>query len=208
MSAISPDERRWDREADDLRHAGLKDLSDRATAWQGSIAALLGIASLAAFVKGPDALKDLPATIAVPGLEWRLPVPEITFWLFVAAIGLIAVAYWFAVLASQGVPKWHTTLTGIQLQAAVQKDAPRRINYLLISRLTTIAAVVAVFAGTAIVWAAQIQSSTPAKPQSYLVITGAGVFCGPLARDGDGPITVGGGQIGDASHVIAVSSCP
>jgi hypothetical protein len=208
MSAISPDERRWDREADDLRHAGLKDLSDRATAWQGSIAALLGIASLAAFVKGPDALKDLPATMTLPGVDWTLPVPETTFWLFVIAIGLIAVAYWFAVLASQGVPEWHTTLTGIQLQAAVQMEAPKRINYLLVSRLATIAAVVAVFTGTAIIWAAQIQSSTPAKPDSFLVITGAGVFCGPLAKDGSGNITVDGGQIGDASHLIAVSSCP
>jgi hypothetical protein len=208
MSVISPDARRWDKEADDLRHAGLKDLSDRATAWQGSIAALLGIASLAAFVKGPDALKDLPATMTVPGLEWTLPVPEATFWLFVVAIGLIAVAYGFAVLASQGVPRWHSTLTGIQLQAAVQEDAPKRINYLLVSRLATIAAVVAVFAGTAIVWAAQIQSSTPAKPQSYLAITGAAVLCGPLAKDSAGNITVGGGQIGDASHLIAVSSCP
>jgi hypothetical protein len=208
MSAISPDQRRWDKEAEDLRHGGLKDLSDRATAWQGSIAALLGIASLAAFVKGPDALKDLPATMTVPGLEFVLPVPETTFWLFVIAIGLIAVAYWFAVLSSQGVPKWHTTLTGIQLQAAVQKDAPKRIRHLRVSRLATIAAVVAVFAGTAIVWAAQIQNWTPPKPQSYLVITGAGVFCGPLAKDGAGMVTVGGGQIGDASHVIAVSSCP
>jgi len=147
--------------------------------------------------------------MTVPGLELMLPVPETTFWLFVIAIGLIAVAYWFAVLASQGVPEWHTTLTGIQLQAAVQQEAPKRINYLLVSRLATIAAVVAVFAGTAIVWAAQIQKvPTPPKPQSYLVITGAAVLCGPLAKDDAGIITVGGGRIGDASHLIAVSSCP
>ena len=53
---VSADDRKWDTEADDLRHKSLTNVRGVAEKWLGSIATVLGIIATILLIQGPEKL--------------------------------------------------------------------------------------------------------------------------------------------------------
>jgi hypothetical protein len=191
------DDERWKQEADDLRHTGLNAIRESAGKWLESIAVILGVFSVVAFLKGPESLADLNDDVAY------------LLTCFVLAAALAAgVATWLAALASQGSPKVVRVLTGPELRKHVEGSYYRVARQLWWSRVLTVLAALLIAIGIGLAWFASI-SDTTAKTVNVLFVADDGaVTCGPVRN--------GAVALGPAGHsapvqtdtVFIVKTCP
>jgi len=178
MSALGgpvlPDDLRWEDEATEARHHALETVRATAREWSNSIGLILGAFTTAAFIKGPEALEDIPAdgfklTLFSVSFE---PAP-VVLWLVVLGALVLAVALAAAALASQGTPGWTTQMTG-PIYAIKSMDAARRsIRWLVVSRLATALAAAMILLGMAVAWTAQMEEPD-ASAQTFALSVGFG----------------------------------
>ena len=222
MTNPQDDAARWNKEADDLRHTSLDRVRKTAEAWGASITTALGVFALVAFVKGPDAIKDVPTgagkgvTLSIAG--WAIgpfdAAETAAVTIFAAAV-LVIVAVILAALAAQGSPSWNPKFVGTTLQNAVATQSKRAVRELLWSRILTIVALTLVLFGLWVVWWATIDAKqkAPAPTTDAIVGSGTAMVCGVLDTGGDGSLTVtpdGGSAVAVSSGtaVTIVDDCP
>ncbi|MEV1073916.1 hypothetical protein [Micromonospora parva] len=189
------DDERWKLEADDLRHRGLAAIREAAGRWLQTIALLLGIFSVVAFVKGPESLAKLD-----DGVAYALTV------LVLAAAASAAAATWLAALASQGSPELVGVLTGPKLRDLVTNSYQRVARQLWWSRLLTVVAALLVATGMGLAWFSSIAGSDR-KTIDVLIVDGNGaVVCGPVEQGTVSPAQRS--AFAGAVLVQVVENCP
>jgi len=206
MAAAPPpipdeDDWRWEREATDLRHSSLTTVRSVAEKWAGSIAALLGVFSVAAVVKGPEKLADIE----------NGPL-QITLILLVGVAAASAfVAILLAALAAQGLPRVVDVLDGVILKAWSQQRARLAIRLLFWSRIVAATAALLIIASALIAWAdVAVAGGEQKAAQSVLVVDSSGkVFCGEI-QGTDGALRFAGqtDPLKDVISLLLVDTCP
>jgi hypothetical protein len=200
---VSVDDRRWDQEAEDLRHTSLEKLKASAEAWEKSVSALLGIFSVVAFIKGPATFEDLGTASGIA---------VATLVLLGAACAVAAIAC--AAVAAQGIPTWQERLDGAVLRRRVEQSARRGATLLWASRITAIVAALLVLAATSVAWLSQVGGGDRSPP-SLLVLQGSGaLLCGDMIVGQDARLSISatgkppGVLVEDAKSVTPVDACP
>jgi hypothetical protein len=139
---LTDDDRRWDKEATELRHTGLSFVRASADKWQQSIAAFLSILGTVAFITGPSSLDE------IPGGSVRIAVG-----LLILGAGVLGVvAFFLASLAAQGSPRWGGYVGGAKLKGWYQTQTRIAVQYLWISRALAVSSVACVFVAAALSW--------------------------------------------------------
>jgi hypothetical protein len=198
---VTADDLRWETEAIELQHSGLASVRATAAAWSSSIAALLGIFSVVAFVKGPEAISSLRSNTTV-----------VTILVLVAA-ALASAAVLTAAWAAQGVPRWLDRLDGRTLRVLNREAAKEVIRLLWISRVLAIVAALSVLAGMSVAWLSPRETG---KSQAVLIVTRDGHGdCGILTAFADGRIGVSHRgkpsvrlTLGNITQLTPVDKCP
>ncbi len=218
MRPVLEDDRRWEREALDLQHTGLASIRETAALWEKSITGLLGAFGLVAFLKGPEALSDVPSAADV---AWSVPFvanvdPARTVIALILAAGFLAgVAIFLAARAGQDVPDWVGLADGVELRRRTRERARSAINDLRLSRGAAVLAALVLLVAVAVAWVAQIEAGEHQKAPSVnaLVATEEQTRCGVLTTGENGEATL---SLGDAAPVALtgvtdltiVESCP
>jgi hypothetical protein len=167
-----PEGQYWENEATKQRRTGLARVRGTAEKWQASIATLLGVFGIVAFVQGPDKLAD-----------FQKPV-QIALVVIIGATAVFAsVAVLLAALAAQGVPRRYPTLTGRQLADQNDRVARRTVLLLNWSRGLALAAAVLLVAGTVAAWVITLTTEKKDPEPTAIVVTSSGLAqCGKLVR--------------------------
>jgi hypothetical protein len=205
-----PDDWWWEQEAKELGHTALSGVRDTATKWGATISGFLGVFGTVAFIKGPDAFKDVHA-------DWAAAFAAS---LVIAATVFASAAVLLAALAAQGVPRAVNQLDGWALKSYHKTQARRARLYLAWSRGLAVAAAMAVITGLSVTWFVVLgerKTNTAEKPkgQPMIVVRSGRPQCGTLtvAKDGSLLFAVGDkpalplGNV-NASDLIPVGSCP
>lgn len=199
---INPDDKKWEQEAEKLAHTALADVRESAKNWAASIAALLGIGSTVAFVKGEETFAKLSPTEG-----------NFAFWLAVSAAILAGVAIALATFAAQGTPQRFKSVDGWTL-SKISRDRSQKATVLLLwSRVLAIVAAIAIFGGFGMAWKTSIATEDTTSGVSAIAATDDGtVRCGELKTASDGALSlVAGGQtliVRKGADVDTVDSCP
>jgi hypothetical protein len=199
---VTSDDIRWEKEATDAQHESLAKVRATAAAWSSSIAALLGVFTVVAFIKGPEGVSSLDQGAGI----------AVTVLVLVAAL-LAVGATLTGAFAAQGTPRWLKRLDGPVLRAA-NRDAVKGVIALLwVSRILALLAALCVLAGMSTAWLSTL--NPPASPQHVLVVTRNGaVSCGVLQSGDSHPTELSLGGDGPAVplvgivQVVAVEKCP
>lgn len=209
-----PDDEQWEEEASEARHKALDNVRATAKEWSTSIGLILGAFTTAAFLKGPEALKDVPADgFKLKALFVTFEAAPVVLWTVIAGGLALAFALAAAAVAAQGTPGWTKQLTG-QVYAIKSMDATKRsIRWLVVSRLATALAAGLILLGMAIAWTAQLEKPKAAETTSAIVSSGGIPVCGTLATGSDGAVSVtpkGGAPqpLDAAANVTIVDGCP
>ncbi|HTA14795.1 MAG TPA: hypothetical protein VK781_08065 [Solirubrobacteraceae bacterium] len=199
---MTQDDLRWEQEAIEAQHKSLSSVRATAAAWSGSIAALLGIFSIVAFIKGPETLSSLDQKAAT----------AVTILVLTAAL-LAIVATLAGAIAAQGTPHWLDRLDGRALRAANRDAAKKVVSQLWISRVLALLAAMFVLAAMSTAWLSTPREDTPSVHAMILTRAGA-VQCGVLGEtvnheiglfvDGKPPLTLFVG----IDELITVEQCP
>jgi hypothetical protein len=197
----SEEDWRWEKEAEDLRHNSLTNVRGTAEKWAGSIAALLGVFSVVAFVQGPEKLADIQN-------GW---IAIFVIILTVAGALLAAAAVYVAALAAQGSPEWVQMLGGQDLKDSIAAKTNTAIGQLVLSRRFAIAAALLVIAGSALAWIDVLlpsEQSTNGRPA--LVTANGDSRCVRVITDENGALRIAGSDnaITQVSHITLVEACP
>lgn len=215
---VTADDERWSSEALDARHKSLATMQGVADAWGKSIAAILGGFALVAFIKGPEAIKDVPtgpdAAFGLPVFGSVDPARTVVLLIFIAA-ALVILAILAAAIAAQGTPGWTTVLDGPVFETESESATKNAIRLLWASRILTLVGAALVFGALALAWMSTVDAlgkSTP-KGQAAIVSTATTVICGELRSQPDGSVDVvpkGGVPtlIAPTTSVTLVDSCP
>jgi hypothetical protein len=222
---VLADDDRWKKEAVDARHTGLATVQSKAESWGKSIEAILGAFAIVAFIKGPEALGDLPTGpkvtyfLGVKGVPFvgdvgRLidPARSVVLLIFLAS-AMVIVAVALAAIASQGVPTWTRILGAQNLRDNAVAATKRAIRYLQFSRILTLGAALLVFAALAIAWTAVLDNPDEPKAQEAIVSSADGTLCGALQAGPDGTLNIvpkgaGSTPVSASSQITLVESCP
>lgn len=211
---ITPDDERWEEEAADARHTKLDVVRATAKAWGDSIGLILGAFTTAAFLKGPEALNDIPAAgFKLTVLGWTYEPARTVVNIVVLGALALAVALALAALAAQGAPGWAEQLTGRDYAARTARATKRSIRLLLASRLTTAAAAALILIGMAMAWTAQVEKPAGDESTSAIVSAGGQSVCGSLSTGTNGSLTVtatgaSARPLDPGSPVTVVEGCP
>ena len=199
---VTEDDLRWEKEAADAQHESLVKVRATAAAWSSSVAALLGIFTVVAFIKGPDAVSSLGegASVAVTAL------------VLTAAL-LAAAATITAAFAAQGTPRWLNRLDGPALRQTNRDAAKQVIDLLWISRILALLAAICVLAGMSTAWLSTL-GPTPSPVHVVVVTQGGGVSCGVLSTTATHQIGLSPADgtpavaLGHVREVVGVEKCP
>lgn len=172
---LLPEREYWRRQATTLRRTGLSQIRLTAEKWQATIAALLGVIGVVAFVEGPKTLDELE--------RW----PE--QWILILGVALAAVLAFFAItlaaLAAQGVPRHFQQLTAPELARINSAAAGRAASDLMWSRRLAIAAGAILIGGTLLAWGWGLAGDDDEKKTRAIIVTGDGAaLCGTLSNQG------------------------
>jgi hypothetical protein len=210
----TPDDERWEEEAADARHKSLDNVRATGKAWSESIGLILGAFTTAAFLKGPEALSDVPAGgFTLRAGPWTYePAPTVVNVVLSGAL-VLAIAFAFAALAAQGTPGWAKQLTGRTYAARTESAAKWSIRWLVTSRFLTAIAAALILVGMAMAWTAQVEKPAGPDTTSAIVSAGGRSVCGTLSTAADGSVSVtpkGGSAaaVDPGSPVSVVESCP
>jgi hypothetical protein len=216
---VTDDQRRWAQEALDARHKSLASVQTTADSWGKSITAILGAFALVAFLKGPEAINDVPTGSGAAfevgfGVGTVDPARTVVLLIFISA-AVVILAVVAAAFAAQGTPGWTKVLDGPTFKTKSENATKNAIHLLWASRILTLIGAMLVFGALALAWMASIDklSKTPDASQAAIVSTAGSVVCGELRSRADGSIEVvpKGGQasvIAPATTVTLVDSCP
>lgn len=215
---VTEDDEQWSKEALDARHKSLATVQGVADSWGKSITAILGGFALVAFIKGPEAIKDVPtgskALMDVPVFGSVDPARTVVLLIFIAA-ALVIIAIVAAAIAAQGTPGWTTVLDGPTFHTNSTNATKTAIKLLWASRILTLVGAAVVFGALALAWAATIDKPSTSTPvaQSAIVSTASAVVCGELRSLSDGSVEVvpAGGTasvISPSTAVTLVDACP
>lgn len=203
----SPDDRQWEREARTMQHTGLAAVRETATSWGETVAAFLGIFSVAAFVKGPEAFTDVKGSEA-----------EVAALLVLLATVVAAAAILFAAVAAQGVPARVANLDGWTLKQLTMQRAHRAASQLAVSRFLTVAAALLILGAVGLTWLTALEErdekDAEDAPLAIVVpLAGQPVVCGQLGSATEAlTIKPEGAEravvIRGARSVRIVSACP
>jgi hypothetical protein len=159
---VTNDDRRWVKEATDAQHSGLATVRTAADAWGKAISAILGAFALVAFIKGPQAITDVPTG---PGYQFNLtgfglidPARTVVFLIFVAA-AFVIIAIVCAAFAAEGIPRWTRVLNGPNFRKDSDYAAQQAIALLWVSRALTLIGAALVFGAMALAWVATIDNA-------------------------------------------------
>lgn len=196
-----PDDTRWNDEAVELGHGALTKVQDTAKKWGETIAGLLGIFGVVAFVKGPEAFADIPGRTA---------------WVVVAVVALAALAAAAAVytgaLAAQGSPARLDPLNGWTLKQLTQARTATATTLLRVSRAFALAAAVLLLAAMAVSWTATLDARGE-KAETFAVVVwdDGSATCGKLDSDAAGISIETDAEtrpLRAVRQVVRVASCP
>jgi hypothetical protein len=211
---VAADDLQWEEEAIEVRHKALDNARATATSWGESIGLILAAFTTAAFLKGPEALTDIPADgFTLTAFGWTYEPATTVVNVILAGALTLALALAFAALAAQGTPGWTAQLTG-RIYAVKSADATRAsIRYLKLSRWATVGAATLILLGMAMAWTAQLQKPGGTSTTSAIVSAGGRSICGLLTTAAGGAVTVtpedGAATAVDAgSQISVVESCP
>jgi hypothetical protein len=212
--AVTVDDERWEEEATDARHKSLDNARATAKSWAESIGLILGAFTTAAFLKGPEALTDIPAggfTLTAFGWTYE-PATTVVNVVLIGALAL-AVALGLAAFAAQGTPEWTSRLTGRDYAMKSADATNDSIFLLILSRVATAVAAGLILLAMGMAWTAQVQKPASADTTSAIVTTGNRPVCGTLSTAADGAVTVtpkGGAAsaVDPGSSVTIVDGCP
>lgn len=143
------DSRRWQDEADDLRHTALQDIRASAEKWASSISALIGVFSVVAFVKGRDTFANLEPAARNASAA-----------LVIAATVCAASAVALAAFAAQGWPRTFDVLSGDVLANWYQRQLGRAVWSFRISRFLALASAIVLVSAVTLTWFGS-ERSTP-----------------------------------------------
>jgi hypothetical protein len=217
QTPYTADDRRWDDEAVELQHTGLKAIRDAAAGWEKTIAGVLGAFSVVAFIKGPEGLKDIPGAskTQIDILFFKdIDVPRTAVLLIFAAALLLTSAIVLAAFAAQGSSKWYQILDGRTLQRQTRQAVRSAANQLRGSRILTSLAAMTVLSALALTWYADIDARdrASAPTQNAIVIADDVAMCGPISTASDGQLSVTTGgktlTVTGARSLQFVESCP
>jgi hypothetical protein len=159
---VTDDDRRWVKEATDAQHSGLATVRAAADGWGKAISGILGAFALVAFIKGPQAITDVPTG---PGFQFNLPgfgpidpARTVVFLIFAAA-AFVIVAIVCAALAAEGVPRWTRVLDGPNFRKDADYAAQQAIVLLWVSRIFTLIGAALVFGAMTLAWMATIDNA-------------------------------------------------
>lgn len=209
------DDLRWEKEALDGAHASLATAQARADSWSKSISALLGAFGLVAFIKGPEAIKDIPTTSSRywpwDGATPINPAFVVVVLIFGAAL-LLTAAIWMISRAAQGTLIWADYVDGPRLQNRTRVATQDAIRKMGRSRRFTLLSAALFFGALGVAWLSQFDKKDAAT-QSAIVSTATAAMCGKLgsASDGSLEITPEGeapAKIGGGATITLVASCP
>jgi hypothetical protein len=211
---VLPDDERWEEEAADARHKSLDNVRATAKSWTESIGLILGAFTAVAFLKGPEALKDIPRggfTLSFAGLTYE-PAWAVIYCVLLAAVALL-VALTLGALAAQGSPEWAAQLDGRRFAVASMNATKTSITLLLISRISTGVAAALILLGMGVAWSAEIQKPAAASATNAIVNAGGRPVCGALSTAGDGSLSVTlegavAAAVDAGSAVTIVDDCP
>lgn len=199
------DDRRWEKEADDSVHKSLATIRAVAKSWGETVGVVLGVFSIAAFVKGPDAFTEVKGGEA-----------ETAALIILLAAVVAAAAVLFAALAAQDAPEQVANLDGWALRKLTHERAARAARRLAISRGLTLLAFLLVLASIGLIWLTALEErDVQNKDAQKAIVTFQGDspgVCGELQAS-NGVLTVkppeGNAQVvrGNAS-VTLVEDCP
>ena len=215
---VGPDAQRWQKEALEARHTSLSTVRTAADAWGKSITAILGVFAAVAFVKGPEAIKDIPtgdsAAMTVPLFGRIDPARSVVVLIFVAAL-LVIIATVLAAIAAQGTPGWTKILDGPRFRSKSESATRLAIKMLWASRILTLAGALSVFVALAIAWSATVEKASKPEQssQSAIVGTANGLVCGQLTADANGqvllkPASSAGNSFKPSGVMTLVDKCP
>lgn len=211
---VTKDVRRWKTEADDARHKALERIQGTADAWGKSIGTILGAFALVAFLKGPEALKDVPTTMAIGTGFTFDPARTVIVLVFAAALA-VAIAMLLAAIAAQGMPGWDRILDAPTYQRNTQSAAKTAITLLNWSRGIALVGFILFFLALSLAWIGAIHKLESAAPQtqSAIVSTEAATMCGVLRTKPDGSLEVApssgpASAVGVAAVLTLVEDCP
>jgi hypothetical protein len=139
-----PSDRGWEAEALGSRTA-LTEIRQAAEKWSQSIAAILGVFTIVAFVKGPDSFANIHGAAAVAAAS-----------LMGTALVLAGAGIWLGALAAQATPWKQRRLTGWELKKFTTHQAWKAARYLKASRWLVLGAAVLVLAAVSVAWVATI----------------------------------------------------
>jgi hypothetical protein len=211
---VLPDDQVWEDEANEARHKALDNVRATAKEWGTSIGLILGAFTTAAFLKGPEALKDVPAngfTMTAFGVPYE-PARVVT-WLVIVGALVLAFALAAAALAAQGTPGWTEQMSGPDYAVKSMQATKASINWLFRSRMATALAAALILLGMAVAWTAELEKPKADAATSAIVGAGTAAVCGILTTGPDGAVSVtpkGGTALGldPAASVTIVDSCP
>jgi hypothetical protein len=212
---ILPDDLAWEDEANAARHKALDNVRATAKEWGTSIGLILGAFTTAAFLKGPEALTDIPADgfeLTVFGLVSYEPA-VVVLWLVIIGALVLAFALAAAAMAAQGTPGWTEQMTGPVYAVKSMEATKKSIRWLITSRFATALAATLILLGMAVAWSAQLEKPKADSATSAIVGTSVAAVCGALttAEDGSVSVTPKGGatqKVDPSATLTIVDGCP
>ena len=196
------DDRRWESEAADARHQELTRIRTAAESWGKSVAALLGVFAVAAFVRGPSSFAEVPADVGASAAVLAL-----------AGALAAGAAVWTAALAAQGAPENIYGLDGWAFRSVSATGAQKAARLLNWSRILALTAFIYVFGSTGLVWIDAIdRESTPSLSAIVQPANGAPARCGRLVTaNGQLALRLPQDQttaLTGAEKLVVVDECP
>ena len=211
---VTADDLKWEEEAIEARHKSLDNARATAKSWAESIGLILGAFTTAAFIKGPEALTDIPSSgFTLKALGWEYEPATTVPNVVLGGALVLAIALALAALAAQGTPEWTAQLTGRDYARRSKDSTKDSITFLNLSRFATVIAAALILLAMGMAWTAQVQKPAEEETTSAIVTAGNRPVCGTLSTAADGSVTVtpkGGAAsaVDPASAVTIVEGCP
>lgn len=198
-----PDEedRRWETEAQDLRHTGLERVQTAAEKWTASLTALLGTFAAVSFVAGPGRLGDIHSAA----------LQRLVLVCLISATLLAAGATLSAGLAAQGNPRRVSSLDGPALRALTVERTEVAVRQLQTSRVLAVLASLTLLAGAGVArFDVLAEGEGPSRPGALVLVTYRDMpaRCGALQLRADKTLLVDGTPVVDPVQVTEVTACP
>lgn len=187
----------WDTKATELRRTQLGTVQASATKWSALMTALLGVFGTVAFAGGLTTIDKL-------GHPWDRVAKILTTAAAASAVlAIVALALAAGgLLVSRG-----PGLTATSVRDRQTTQLQRGLKRLHVGRLCAVLDAALVIAGSTIVlWAGEAKSTSSSG--TFLAVVDGKAVCGPLTKDANGALVIGGATLKKVTQLVPTSSCP